>query len=57
MKYKRVVVSRKGPPEVLQVVEGELAEPGVGEDRIDIEGSLPIANGAIVSSQSELTLQ
>ena len=26
-KYKRVVISRKGPPEVLQVVEEELAEP------------------------------
>lgn len=36
MKYNRVVVSRKGPPEVLQVVEGELAEPGVGEARVKI---------------------
>lgn len=36
MKYNRVVVSRKGPPEVLQVVEGELAEPGMGEARVKI---------------------
>ncbi len=36
MKYKRVVISRKGPPEVLQVVEEELAEPGAGEVRVKI---------------------
>ena len=36
MKYKRVVISRKGLPEVLQVVEEELAEPGASEVRIKI---------------------
>lgn len=36
MKYKRVVISRKGGPEVLQVVEEELAEPGAGEVRVKI---------------------
>jgi hypothetical protein len=34
VKYKRVVISRKGGPEVLQVVEEELAEPGAGEVRV-----------------------
>ncbi len=36
MKYKRVVVSWKGPPEVLQVVEEELVEPAAGEVRVRI---------------------
>ncbi|MFC2017143.1 medium chain dehydrogenase/reductase family protein [Chloroflexota bacterium] len=36
MKYKRVVISRKGGPEVLQVVEEELAEPAAGEARVKI---------------------
>ncbi len=36
MKYKRVIISRKGPPEVLQVVEEELAKPGPGEARVKI---------------------
>ncbi len=36
MKYKRVVISRKGGPEVLQAVEEELAEPGAGEVRVKI---------------------
>ena len=36
MKYKRVVISRKGPPEVLQVVEEELVEPAAGEVRVKI---------------------
>ncbi len=39
MKYKRVVISRKGGPEVLQVVEEELAEPGEGEVRVKIFAS------------------
>lgn len=34
MKYKRVVVSRHGGPEVLQVVEDVLREPGPGEVRV-----------------------
>ncbi len=36
MKYKRVVISRKGGPEVLQVVEDELPEPQFGEVRVKI---------------------
>ena len=36
MRYKRVIISRKGRPEVLQVVEEELAEPGPGEARVKI---------------------
>ena len=36
MKYKRVVVSRYGGPEVLQIVEGELPEPQPGEVRLRI---------------------
>ena len=36
MKYKRVIISRKGRPEVLQVVEEELAKPGPGEARVKI---------------------
>ena len=36
MKYKRVVISRKGLPEVLQVVEEELAEPEPNEVRVKI---------------------
>ncbi len=36
MKYKRVVISRKGPPEVLQVVEEELTEPATDEVRVKI---------------------
>ncbi len=36
MKYKRVVISRKGGPEVLQVIEDELAEPAAGEVRVKI---------------------
>ncbi len=36
MKYKRVVISRKVPPEVLQVVEEELAEPGAGDVRVKV---------------------
>ena len=36
MKYKRVVVTRHGGPEVLQVVEDELPEPKVGQVRVKI---------------------
>ncbi len=36
MKYKRVVISRKGGPEVLQVVEDELPELQFGEVRVKI---------------------
>jgi len=36
MKYKRVVISRYGGPEVLQVVEDEIPEPGAGEARVKI---------------------
>src|SRR5829696_976063 len=36
MKYKRVVVSRLGGPEVLQLREEELPEPGMGEVRVRI---------------------
>jgi NADPH2:quinone reductase len=34
MKYKRVVVTRRGGPEVLRVVEDALREPGPGEVRV-----------------------
>src|SRR5215218_4489902 len=36
MMYKRVVVSRLGGPEVLQLREEELPEPGLGEVRVRI---------------------
>ena len=36
MKYKRVVITRYGGPEVLQVVEDELPEPQVGHVRVRI---------------------
>ena len=36
MKYKRVVISRYGGPEVLRVVEDELPEPGTGKVRVKI---------------------
>jgi NADPH2:quinone reductase len=36
MKYKRVVISRYGGPEVLQVMEDELPEPRPGEVRVKI---------------------
>jgi NADPH:quinone reductase-like Zn-dependent oxidoreductase len=35
-KYRRVVVTRHGGPEVLQVVEEELPEPGAGEARVKV---------------------
>ena len=34
MKYKRVVITRHGGPEVLQVVEDELPEPQIGQVRV-----------------------
>jgi NADPH:quinone reductase-like Zn-dependent oxidoreductase len=36
VKYKRVVISRLGGPEVLEVREEDLAEPGLGEVRVRI---------------------
>ncbi len=36
MKHHRVVVSKHGGPEVLQVVEEELPEPGSGEVRVQV---------------------
>ena len=36
MKYKRVVITRHGGPEVLQVVEDELPEPQAGQVRVKI---------------------
>jgi hypothetical protein len=34
MIYRSVVVTRTGPPDVLQVVENDLAAPAKGEARI-----------------------
>ena len=39
MKYRSVVITRKGPPEVLQVVENDLREPMPGEARIKIQAT------------------
>jgi len=39
MKYRRVVVSRHGPPDVLQVEETELADPGPGEVRVRVQAT------------------
>lgn len=36
LKYRRVVVRRTGGPEVLEVVEEDLPEPGVGQARVKI---------------------
>ena len=36
MKYKSVVVTKRGGPEVLQIVENELREPAAGEARIRV---------------------
>ena len=36
MKHHRVVVSRHGGPDVLQVVEEDLPEPGAGEVRVRV---------------------
>ena len=35
-KYRRVVVTRHGGPEVLQVVEEDLPEPKAGEVRVKV---------------------
>ena len=39
MKYKRVIITRHGGPEVLQVVEDELPGPQVGQVRVRILAS------------------
>jgi NADPH:quinone reductase-like Zn-dependent oxidoreductase len=36
MKYKRVIVTKTGGPEVLQVIEDDLREPDAGEARIKV---------------------
>ncbi len=36
MKFKSVVVNRKGPPEVLEIIENELRLPAAGEVRIKV---------------------
>jgi NADPH:quinone reductase-like Zn-dependent oxidoreductase len=36
MKYKSVVITKKGPPEVLKIIEDNLREPQSGETRIKI---------------------
>lgn len=36
MKYRSVLITRRGPPEVLQVVENDLREPAAGEARIRV---------------------
>ena len=36
MRYKRVIVTRRGSPEVLKVVESELRPPSAGEARVKI---------------------
>jgi len=36
MKYKSVVITKKGPPEVLKIIEDDLREPQSGETRIKI---------------------
>ena len=39
MKHKRVVVQRRGPPDVLQVVEEDLPEPQPGEVRVKVRAA------------------
>ena len=36
MKQKRVLLTRKGGPEVLEIVEREVPEPGPGEARVRV---------------------
>src|SRR5689334_18933242 len=36
MKYQSVIISKKGRPEVLQIVENELREPESGEVRMKV---------------------
>lgn len=38
-KYKSVMITRQGSPEVLQVVENDLRDPGPGEARIKIQAT------------------
>ena len=61
MKYKRVVITRHGGLEVLQVVEDELPEPQIGQVRVKILASLFHSIGgarwlAIVSAAVSLLL-
>jgi len=39
MKYKHVVVTRRGAPEVLRLVEDEIEDPAAGEVRVKIQAS------------------
>src|SRR5260370_4942252 len=39
MKYQRIVVTHKGQPEVLQMIEDDLPEPGTGEVRVKVLAS------------------
>jgi len=39
MKYQRIVVTHKGRPEVLQMIEDDLPEPGTGEVRVKVLAS------------------
>uniref|UniRef100_B8HSC2 Alcohol dehydrogenase zinc-binding domain protein n=1 Tax=Cyanothece sp. (strain PCC 7425 / ATCC 29141) TaxID=395961 RepID=B8HSC2_CYAP4 len=36
MRYKRVVITRHGPAEVLQVIEEDVPQPGMGEVRLNV---------------------
>ena len=38
-KYKSVMLTRKGSPEVLQVVESDLRDPAPGEARIKLQAT------------------
>ena len=38
-KNQRVVVTRHGEPEVLQLVEGDLPQPGTGEVRVKVQAA------------------
>jgi NADPH:quinone reductase-like Zn-dependent oxidoreductase len=40
MKYKSVIVTRRGPPEVLQVIENDLRPPQEGEVRVKVLATL-----------------
>ena len=41
MKFKRILVSRHGGPEVMEVVEEELHSPAARDVRIKVLGCLP----------------
>jgi len=47
MKYKSVVATKRGGPEVLQIVENETRTPAAGE--VQIKKSLPRGSGAPMS--------